>query len=100
MTININGPYSILFIDIEDGNGYYDFLSNKQILNKGIIHINNFWKSLIFEMHMEYRRVPPAPISKYFNKKGVPSGIRTHDLPRDGRDVIHCAKRAWMKQHT
>ena len=25
----------------------------------------------------------PPPISKYFNKKSVPSGIRTHDLPHD-----------------
>ena len=26
----------------------------------------------------------PPPISKYFNKKRVPSGIRRHDLPHDG----------------
>ena len=26
----------------------------------------------------------PQPISKYFNNKGGPSGIRTHDLPHDG----------------
>ena len=25
----------------------------------------------------------PPPISKYFNKKRIPSGIRTHDLPHD-----------------
>ena len=27
----------------------------------------------------------PPPISKYFNKKGGPSGIRTHNLPHDGQ---------------
>ena len=27
----------------------------------------------------------PPPISKYFIKKGGPSGIRTHDLPHDGQ---------------
>ena len=26
---------------------------------------------------------PPPPISKYFNKNRVPSGIRAHDLPHD-----------------
>ena len=33
-------------------------------------------------LDMEDKRTPP--ISKHFNKKGVPSGIRTHDLPHDG----------------
>ena len=27
----------------------------------------------------------PPPISKYFNKKGGPGGIRTHDLRHDGQ---------------
>ena len=31
-----------------------------------------------------HKRPPLPPISEYFNKKRVPSGIRTHDLPHDG----------------
>ena len=33
----------------------------------------------------------PSPISKYFNKKRVPTGIRTHDLPhnRQRRYPLH-----------
>ena len=53
-------------------------------LDKLFYHINQFGhKRSQHRLDMEGTNVPP-PISKYFNKKEVPSGIRTHNLPHDG----------------
>ena len=46
---------------------------------------------------------PPPPISKYFNKKWVPSGIRTLDLTNDDPrryPLRHKSLERQQKQHT
>ena len=42
----------------------------------------------------------PPPISKYFNKEGFRAGFGRMTYRMIAQDVIHCATRASMKQHT
>ena len=78
--------YIIWYIDFNYSIGLLKILTSLDISE-----VNTLWT---------WGEQTSPPISKYFNKKWGPSGIRTRDQRLMVQDAIHYTTRAWMKQLT